>query len=99
MKFKKIYTHLPISLQKSMEMYTEGTNAQVESLWLSEIFIVHLQDPAFGLSHVVLPLTGKQVEIPQELFAAIQISSFQEKKAVQVINVFSLARGNTMEQR
>lgn len=87
MKFKKVCTHLPISLQKSMEMCTEVTNAQVESLWLLEIFIVHLQDPAFGLSHVVLPLTGKQVETPQVLFAAIQISSFQEKKAIQLINV------------
>lgn len=99
MKFKKVYTHLPISLQKSMEMCTEGTNAQVESLWLSEIFIVHLQDQPLDLSHVAFPLTGKQAETPQVLFAAIQISSFQGKKALQLINVFSLARGNIMEQR
>lgn len=71
MKFNDVYTHLPISLQKSMEMCTEGMNAQVVSLWWSELFIARLQDSAFGLSHVFLPLEGKQVDLPQELFAAI----------------------------
>lgn len=55
MKFKKVYTHLPISLQKSMEMCTEGTNAQVESLWLSEIFIGHLQDQPLDLVMLSFP--------------------------------------------
>lgn len=77
MKFKEAYTYTtipPSPSKKSLEICTEGANAQVESPSLSELFIVPLQQhPSFGLSHVLLPLT-EQVESPQKLLKANRFS-------------------------
>lgn len=80
MKLKEAYTCPPISLQKSLEICIEGANAQVESLPLLELFIAHLQHPSVGLNHVLLPVTGEQVDLTHHRSYSLPTDSHNSEK-------------------